>query len=489
MLAALRGGIAMNRARSSDYTGRVVAGRYLLQSKLGEGGMGSVWAARHLALDSKVAVKLLDPSIAQDAAAAARFAREAQAAASLRSPHVVQILDHGIDGGTPFIAMELLEGESLAERLARVGRLSAEDTARILTEVARAVGKAHESGIIHRDIKPENVFLSPNDDIEIAKVLDFGIAKQSRYDTSNAQITQSGAVFGSPYYMSPEQAEGASDLDHRTDIWSLAVVAYECLLGARPFEGQTLASLFMAILSKPVPVPSERGPVPAGFDAWFGRATQRDPRLRFETVRQAAAALREICRATSAVPEVLEPPLVAESPGSASALASPAEPRAASAHADLDDELLRRDQRASPIRWWPLVAGAVLALGVAAYAWSQHASGAAVVVSDEPPVEIEQGPGPALDAPPAVRAAALPADSTSVAISSTGPGGSAAPSERIGETPGAKSPDRDPPQRRASNAVRKSAPRKLHRPRVNAGASSPAQSGAARSSTNIDLGL
>src|SRR4051794_4658600 len=160
--------------------GAVLAGKYTLERKLGQGGMGAVWRAEHVHLRSPVAIKLIDAQIAQHPEALARFMREAQAAAALRSPHVVQILDYGADRGVPYIAMELLEGESLADRLSRVERLPPAEVARIITEVARAIGRAHELSIVHRDLKPDNIFLVRNDDVEVTKVLDFGIAKAAQ---------------------------------------------------------------------------------------------------------------------------------------------------------------------------------------------------------------------------------------------------------------------------------------------------------------------
>ncbi len=272
-----------------------IAGRYRLISKIGEGGMGSVWRAEHLTLGSDVAIKLIEPTYAENQEIRARFMREAQAAAQLRSPHVVQIFDYGVDGETPFIAMELMEGESLADRLRERARLSPAETSRIVTEVARALGKAHEAGIIHRDLKPDNIFLVKNDDAEIAKVLDFGIAKKTSFGAEGAGMTSTGAVLGTPYYMSPEQAEGLKDLDHRTDIWSLAVIAYECILGVRPFGGETLGGVFLSICTRPKPVPSLVATVPTGFDVWFEKGTARLLADRFATAREAALALREIC--------------------------------------------------------------------------------------------------------------------------------------------------------------------------------------------------
>ncbi|MEO7035412.1 MAG: serine/threonine-protein kinase [Polyangiaceae bacterium] len=275
----------------------VIAGKYRLLQKLGEGGMGSVWRAEHLTLRSQVAIKLIDPSLATTNDARDRFLREAQSAASLRSPHVVQILDHGVDEGTPYIAMELLDGESLGERLARVGRLEPSEAARLLVQIGRAVGRAHDSRIVHRDLKPDNVFIVRNDDEEIAKVLDFGIAKLSTQGIDDAATggTRTGAMLGTPYYMSPEQAEGARSLDHRSDIWAMGVIAFECLLGRRPFDGETIGGLVLSICSRPLPVPSSCGLVPASFDAWFARACCRDVNGRFTSAREASAELKRLC--------------------------------------------------------------------------------------------------------------------------------------------------------------------------------------------------
>jgi protein kinase-like protein len=274
----------------------VLAAKYRLIRQLGQGGMGSVWLAEHLSLRSPVAIKLIEPSIATNPEALARFLREAQAAASLRSPHVVQILDHGVDGNVPFIAMELLEGESLASRLLRVGRLAPAETAKLMTQVARAMARAHEAGIVHRDLKPDNIYIVHNDEEELAKVLDFGVAKSSLHGLGLgvSSGTQAGAMLGTPYYMSPEQAQGRA-VDPRSDIWALGVIAWECLLGTRPFDADSLGSLLLAICAHPLPVPSQVGLVPPGFDAWFARACAREPAQRFQAVKDASGELRRLC--------------------------------------------------------------------------------------------------------------------------------------------------------------------------------------------------
>ncbi len=317
----------------------LIAGKYQLVKELGRGTMGSVWEAWHLSLRCPVAVKLMAPSIAASPTALQRFLREARAAAGLRSPHVVQILDHGVDHGLPYIVMEMLEGEALAERLARVGRLSPRETSRIVTHIARALTRAQQAGITHRDLKPENVFLVRNDDEELVKVLDFGVAKvEHRFDGSfNEESTAAGALLGTPYYSSPEQAEGLKSVDHRTDVWSLGVMTYECLLGRRPFEGETLPSVLLAISSKPLPVPSRMGlgSVPRGFDAWFAKACARNLTDRYAFAKDMATDLAQICAAVSAEMERETLPKLAKLPPLAPL---PALPKLAADDDDDDDD-------------------------------------------------------------------------------------------------------------------------------------------------------
>jgi serine/threonine protein kinase len=275
------------------HEGSTLAGKFRLVSLLGRGGMGEVWRADHLGLEAPVAVKLMKLEIAANPEALARFHREAQSAANLRSPHVVQILDHGVDEATkwPFIVMELLEGESLAQRLTRCQLLSPAETARHVTHIARALSRAHEVGIVHRDLKPDNVFVVHNDDDEIAKVLDFGVAKW----TLSGNATQTGSVLGTPYYMSPEQISDSKDIDHRTDLWALGVITCQCLTGRRPFQAENIVALAMQICGGPRVTASSLGAVPHGFDAWFERATARDVNTRFQSARELAEELRLLC--------------------------------------------------------------------------------------------------------------------------------------------------------------------------------------------------
>jgi serine/threonine-protein kinase len=341
----------------------VLAGRYRLERQLGKGGMGSVWLAEHLALRSWVAVKLMDPAIAATPEGAERFRREAQAAASLRSAHVVQVLDYGVHETTPYLVMELLNGESLAGCLEREKRLAPERTVAIMTQVARALGRAHAAGIVHRDLKPDNVFLVREDDQELVKILDFGIAKTPA-STFGGTETKTGVTMGTPYYMSPEQVEGKKAVDFRTDLWAIAVITCECLTGVRPFDGSTYGELLLNICARPVAPPSSQGFVLRGFDEWFAKATNRDAEQRFASAQDLVNALRDVVAGTANVRAFAPPSSAAPSgqpayfPGGTSQGAAPSVSSMNTSSA-LDE--LRRSTTPSPLPW--ILLGALLLLG------------------------------------------------------------------------------------------------------------------------------
>jgi serine/threonine protein kinase len=285
-----------------DGAGRVIAGRYRLQAPLGRGGMGTIWSAEHVKLRSRVAIKFLDASIADDPEMLERFLREAQSAAAVRSSHVVQIFDCGVDEREPYIAMELLQGETLDERLTARGRLTPAELDQIFSQVAAAVGNAHQLGVIHRDLKPANIFLAREGELEVTKVLDFGIAKVMNHSLQLATGTgtRTGALLGTPSYMSPEQARGSRDLDQGTDLWSLAIIAFECLTGQQPFAGKTIGDLVVQICTEPPCLPSRLSDVPCGFDAWFLKGVSKSPAERFGSAREMATTLREVLAHPSA---------------------------------------------------------------------------------------------------------------------------------------------------------------------------------------------
>jgi serine/threonine protein kinase len=259
---------------------------------LGQGGMGSVWVAEHLTLQTEVAVKFISAELTGQTEAVVRFQREATAAAQIKSPHVVQVFDHGVtSGGTPYIAMELLDGEELSKRLERAGALPVAQVAEIVTQLCRALSRAHALGIVHRDIKPENVFLVESDGDLLVKVLDFGIAKRTQ--ESALGMTGTGMMIGTPYYMSPEQILSAKAVDSKSDLWAAAVVTYHMLTGALPFHEETLGGLCVAIERGVFRSPSSlRTGLPPEVDAWFARALARDPARRFATAKEMAEAFR-----------------------------------------------------------------------------------------------------------------------------------------------------------------------------------------------------
>jgi serine/threonine-protein kinase len=275
----------------------LVAGKYQVLGLIGRGGMGSVWEGKHTSLGTRVAIKFIDLEYVESKEACARFVTEARAAATIQSKHAIQILDHGVtDDGRPYMVMELLVGEPLDKRIERLGTIPLKETARIIGHVCRALQRAHDAGIIHRDLKPENIFLvrSPDDDDEIAKVLDFGIAKIKGPpgEEGLSSSTKTGAVLGTPYYMSPEQARGLRNIDHRSDLWSLGIIAHKCVTGVLPFEGESVGDLLVKICTAPVPTPSVTVPgLPASFDAWFHKALEREPSDRFARASELADAL------------------------------------------------------------------------------------------------------------------------------------------------------------------------------------------------------
>jgi serine/threonine protein kinase len=266
--------------------GYLVSKHVKLVRMLKRGGMGSVWIADHTALQTQVAVKFMSGGTADDPAMVTRFVREATSAAQIKSPHVVQVHDHGITPeGEPFIVMELLEGEDLASRMKRLGPLAIEEVAKIVLQTCRVLGKAHQMGIIHRDIKPSNIFLVDTEGDIFIKVLDFGVAKLRGEES---EITTTGAMVGTVVYMSPEQLLSARRVDHRSDLWSLAVLAYRAITGELPFkDDEGIGALCRALEAGIFFPPSEfDAGLPKDIDAWFERAFQREPSRRFDSARE-----------------------------------------------------------------------------------------------------------------------------------------------------------------------------------------------------------
>ena len=294
----------------SDLTGRRVAQKYELVRRIGQGGMGAVYeAVNHLG--KRFAVKLLlKAEFANDPQLAGRFFREAKASATIESEHIVEVYDTGVDAetGLPFIIMELLRGEDLEQLIGRLGALDPVAAVRIASQAAVGLGRAHAAGIIHRDIKPANVFLSARDGGDaVVKLLDFGIAKHTidpLAATEGQGLTKTGSMIGTPLYMSPEQAQGAKNIDARSDVWSLSMCLYEALAGRTPFEDvDTLGKLILAICSRDVVPLQDLAPwVEPELARVVHAGLTRDPEQRIATAAQLLERLRPFGGGSHALP-------------------------------------------------------------------------------------------------------------------------------------------------------------------------------------------
>ncbi len=267
--------------------GQTVDGRYEIQRILGEGGMGTVYLVRHVSLERAFALKAMRRELASEPDVARRFIQEAKAAAAICHPGVVQITDFGaLASGEPYFVMDLAEGRSLGREIRERGALDALRAAAILRQVADALGAAHEAGVIHRDVKPENIVIGPRDQV---KVLDFGLAKV----VGGSKLTRHGVVFGTPHYMSPEQAAG-DPVDHRSDIYALGVLAFQMLAGRVPFESDTYMGVMTQHLYRSPPRPSEFVPESDGLgvlEPVILRCLAKNPDDRYQNMSEIVLAL------------------------------------------------------------------------------------------------------------------------------------------------------------------------------------------------------
>jgi eukaryotic-like serine/threonine-protein kinase len=364
---------------------RVLNGRYEVESRLGEGGMATVFGGSDRLLGRKVAIKVLARQYAKDRTAVERFRREAQAAAGLNHPNVVSVFDTGSDDGVHYIVMERVEGRTLADIIRNEGALAPSRAADIAVGVCRALSSAHEKGMVHRDVKPGNVLLTPQGGVKVA---DFGIARVASVDT----LTATGSVMGTASYLSPEQARGGS-IDARSDIYSLGCVLYEMLTGKPPFDGETPLSIaYKHVEEEPVPPSSLNPAVPPELEAVVGKAMAKDPDDRYRSAGQMARDLREA------------------SP------TAPLEPTAAVAHVERTDVLPVSPQgpasteplpatvtRSLRRRWWSFaaVAGALAALALAlALTLGRENPLVTASPSSSPPGEPTSSPTPTTTTPP-----------------------------------------------------------------------------------------
>jgi serine/threonine-protein kinase len=277
--------------------GQVVAGKYRIDSIIGEGGMGYVVVAHHLQLDTKVAIKLLKAELASNAEAVERFAREARAAVRISSPHVARVFDVGqLENGSPYMVMEFLEGGDLSNMIQKRGPLPVQEAVDYVLQACEAIAEAHAAGIVHRDLKPANLFCARRPDGSVTiKVLDFGISKLTGGAGQGAlNATKTTAIMGSPFYMSPEQMESTRGVDIRTDIWGLGIILYELVTGRTPFEGNTMPEVCLRIAThQPAPLRSLRADAPAALELAILRCLEKDRDKRYGNVARLAVALRD----------------------------------------------------------------------------------------------------------------------------------------------------------------------------------------------------
>ena len=270
--------------------------KYDVVRVIGRGGMGTVYEAMNTAIGKRVAMKFIDGDAVQNSAAVARFQREAQAASAVESAHIVDIFDAGIsEDGQPYIVMELLRGEDLGHRIKRCGRLELPEALHLTAQILRGLHRAHNAGIVHRDLKPDNIFLvDRDDDPDFAKILDFGISKVRRQgETPVNTLTRQGTVLGTPFYMSPEQAQAQPDVDARSDLWSVGAILYECLTGRPPYTGATYEQVIVNICMNDADDVRVFNPaVPEPVASVIARALARDRDQRFHDARELLEALR-----------------------------------------------------------------------------------------------------------------------------------------------------------------------------------------------------
>jgi serine/threonine-protein kinase len=360
--------------------GATLAGRYEIVRRIGEGGMGAVYEARHAVIGKRVAVKVLLEKFLTKSDFVARLLQEARLASSIGHENIVDVTDFGTtDDGRSFVVMEFLDGEALSQLIMREAPLPVERSLRIARQVASALGAAHAKGIYHRDVKPENVYLVRRGEADFVKVVDFGISKAVKQGGPEEgaeayRLTHTGLLLGTPLYMSPEQARGDEDLDHRVDIWALGVMMYECLTGEVPFRANNYLGIISQVLTHTAAPPSKVRPelgIPDAVEAVVMRAMAKDRNARYAAMADLERDLERLLAGDQNVGL----PLAGEGAPARAPVAPP--------------------------RRWHLGVAAALALGIGvSLAISRPPGGAAPVKSPSVPASAEpSGPGPTVAKP------------------------------------------------------------------------------------------
>ncbi|MBL9019843.1 MAG: serine/threonine protein kinase [Myxococcales bacterium] len=387
-----------------------VLGSYRVVSRIGAGGMGSVWLAEHQLLGSRAAIKVLLPEMSSNRRIVQRFFDEARAATRIQDPGIVTVLDFGWHEGAAYIVMEHMVGETVTDRLRRVARLGLVEGMRLAQQAGIAMAAAHAQGIVHRDLKPDNMFLVADPAIpggERVKILDFGIAKLIDEDDPGRSRTKTGVIMGTPAFMSPEQCRGAGGVDHRTDIYALGCVLYMMLCGRPPFVYGAPGDLIVAHISQQAPRPSALVPgLPPEVDEVIERCLAKDPDARFQTmtelVRAAGAITGENVSIETIAPKrstLREPPSQPEPAGATLATYTPPHPAVTTlglVTGQQTDGTASHPATRKPYRGWIIVlAMAVLVVGGVAFVLTrERGEPATATPGTQPPPP----PPPAIDA-------------------------------------------------------------------------------------------
>ena len=376
--------------------GEILDGKYRVDRVIGVGGMGVVVAASHVQLQTQVALKFLLPEVLSNPQIVERFVREARAAVRIQSEHVARVSDVGtLSNGAPYMVMEYLEGQDLADVLSKGGPIPVAQTVGYILQACEAIAEAHALGIVHRDLKPANLFLVQRSRREpIIKVLDFGISKTA--ESESLGLTKTSAIMGSPYYMSPEQMRSARDADTRSDIWALGIILFELLTGVPPFQGNTITEVVVLVTQGNVPPIRELRPdVPAALADVIARCLRRDPGQRYADIVELAKALvpfgpprsdvvlEKISRILGAVTMSGRPVASAEADAIGGAADLPIAQATAAAWSNS-----RSDSRSNRSLSFMIGIGIVLVTAIAIFAWRRGASSNASASASMPVASI-----------------------------------------------------------------------------------------------------